>query len=67
MDHEDDEPAGAPEVARAREAVLELLASTLDAALPLVTDTRRALRLREIAAVCARIGFLGEAARRLEA
>lgn len=62
-----DEVALTPETARARDAVLELLASTLDAALPLVTDARRDARLREIAAVCARIGFLGEAARRLGA
>lgn len=49
----------------AREAVLELLASTLDAALPLVALRTRAERLPEIAALCSRIAFLGEVAQRL--
>lgn len=57
----------ATETETAREAMLELLATTLDAALPLVVDHRRAERLPEIAALCSRIGFLGEAAQRLGA
>ena len=53
------------ELLRAREAVLELLATTLDSVLMMVTDSHRARRLDEIAAACERIGFLGQAARRL--
>ncbi len=66
-DGRDDDDAWPDERGRARDAVLDLLASSLDAALPLVTDVRRDARLREIAAACAQIGFLGEAARRLAA
>ena len=61
----DDISDAATELETAQEAVLELLASTLDAALPLVTDRGRGARLPQIAAVCSRIGFLGEAAQRL--
>ena len=53
------------ELVQAQEAVLELLASTLDGVLVMVTDASRSRRLDEIAAACERIGFLGQAARRL--
>ena len=53
------------ELVQAREAVLELLATTLDSVLVMVTDSHRSRKLDEIAAACDRIGFLGQAARRL--
>ena len=53
------------ELVQAQEALLELLASTLDNALLMVTDAHRGRRLEEIASTCDHIGFLGQAARRL--
>lgn len=60
-----DDEVESRELLQAREAVLELLATTLDSVLVMVTDSHRAQRLDEIAAACDRIGFLGQAARRL--
>lgn len=62
---EADDEVESRELVQAREAVLELLASTLDSVLVLVTDSHRSQKLDEIAAACERIGFLGQAARRL--
>ena len=60
-----DDEVESRELLQAREAVLELLATTLDSVLVMVTDSHRSQRLDEIAAACDRIGFLGQAARRL--
>ena len=65
MTLEQDDETVDRELVQAQEAVLELLASTLDKALVMVTDAQRSRRLEEIAAACERIGFLGHAARRL--
>ena len=64
MMEQDDETVGR-ELIQAQEALLELLATTLDQALVMVTDAHRSRRLEEIAATCERIGFLGQTARRL--
>ena len=53
------------EAALAQGAVLELLASTLDEALPMVQRADRADDMRRIAEFCDRIGWLGQAADRL--
>ena len=53
------------EAALAQGAVLELLASTLDEALPMVQRADRAEDMQRIAAVCDRIGWLGHVADRL--
>ena len=53
------------EAALAQGAVLELLASTLDEALPMVQRADRADDMARIAAFCDRIGWLGHVADRL--
>ncbi len=61
IEHHDDRG----EAALAQDAVLELLASSLDAATRLVLNADRAGDMVRISDLCARVGYLGEVADRL--
>lgn len=55
------------ETRAAREALLDVLASRLDEALPLASGSDRVERMADLVALCSQIGHLGEAAGRLHA
>lgn len=54
-----------PESDEAREAIYELLVSSLDQTLRLALDQRREANARAISALCARVAYLAEAAERI--
>lgn len=56
---------GVDEAETAQRAIYELLASSLDAALPMVQRADRAASAPHIAELCGRIGYLGQVADRL--
>ncbi len=53
------------ETEAAREAIYELLASSLDQAMRLVLDTERQANAEWITSLCGRVGYLAQAAERI--